>query len=294
MFNITKYKNKLLITSGLLVVLSIIVLILFGFNLSADFIGETSIEVEKGKLREENYQEAVENIFQDKGVDITSIEETDEETILMKTKPIDQTKWEEIKGALKEKFEGFEEKSFETTSSFTSQDFFSQTLTVIVLTTIALAILIGWRFKNKMFGVITIVAMLYAILVVLGSIAVFGRIWGVEIDVRIVVVFFSALIFSVYNVVILYDRIRETQRRNPKKDFQEVINLAIQSILVRSLGITLSISFILVALAVWGGESIFWYAIVLLIGMISGVYCSLGVLVPLLVVWNSREEKKRG
>jgi preprotein translocase subunit SecF len=92
--------------------------------------------------------------------------------------------------------------------------------------------------------------------------------------------------------VVVYDRIRESQKNLPNVSFEHLVNKAVTETLVRSLNNSLTIIFMLLALLLMGGETIRWFVAALLIGTISGTYSSTFTAAPLLVVWKQLKSRK--
>jgi preprotein translocase subunit SecF len=117
---------------------------------------------------------------------------------------------------------------------------------------------------------------------------------GVEVDTLYVTAVLTILSFSVHDTVVVYDRIRESQKRLSGISMEEMANKAVTETLSRSLNNSLTIIFMLMALFLLGGETIKWFVVALLIGTISGTYSSTFTAVPLLVVWDKISNRKRG
>ena len=292
MINFVKYRVIFLGISLLTIATAITLIVLWGLKPAIDFTGGTIIEVRSQKIALPAEDSAIRQIFKDKGVDVTTLQSSGENAVSIKTPSIDQGKWDEIKASLKEKYDDFEDLSFETIGPLLGQELVQKTILAVVVTSIGLLLYIAWRFKNRRFGITAIIAMLHDILVIMGTFAVLGKVWGVEVDVMFVTAALTALAFSVHDTIVLYDRVRETLRRNPKTDFNEVVNMAINSTMVRSLSTSLSIVFVLVALIALGGETIRWFVVALLVGTISGAYSSPFTAAPLLTVWNDMKPPK--
>ena len=120
-----------------------------------------------------------------------------------------------------------------------------------------------------------------------------GHFLGVEVDTLFVTAVLTILSFSVHDTVVVYDRIRESQKFASKDDFEQIANKAVTETLPRSLNNSLTIIFMLFALLLLGGQSIKFFTAALLIGTISGTYSSTFTAVPLLVVWTKIEEKRK-
>jgi preprotein translocase subunit SecF len=101
----------------------------------------------------------------------------------------------------------------------------------------------------------------------------------------------TTLSFSVHDTIVVFDRVRETQRKQGG-DISDLSNNAITETFVRSLNNSFTIMFMLLALILMGGSTIKWFAVALLIGTVLGTYSSPFVAVPLLVVFNKKKKLK--
>jgi preprotein translocase subunit SecF len=102
----------------------------------------------------------------------------------------------------------------------------------------------------------------------------------------------TILSFSVHDTVVVYDRIRESQKRFSKVPFTELVDQAVTETLPRSINNSMTIIFMLISLWLLGGATIKWFSFALLIGTISGTYSSTFTAAPLLVVWNNFKNRK--
>ena len=205
---------------------------------------------------------------------------------MVRTKSISEEEKNKLKEKLKENFGEVEEIRFETVGPTLGRELLIKTLVAILLAAISITIYIGWRFKNKMYGVCAILAMIHDSLVLIGSFSLLGHFFNVEVDTLFVTAVLTVLSFSVHDTVVVYDRIRESIKQNPHLSIEELSNKAVTETMTRSLNNSLTIIFMLTALVILGGVTIKWFAVALLIGTISGTYSSPFVAVPLLNVWN--------
>ena len=121
-----------------------------------------------------------------------------------------------------------------------------------------------------------------------------GHFANVEIDFLFVTAVLTILSFSVHDTIVVYDRIREKQKKyDPEfgSDVTKIANSALTETMVRSLNNSFTIIFMLLALVLLGGDTIKWFAVALLIGTVSGTYSSPFVAVPILVTWEEIEKK---
>jgi preprotein translocase subunit SecF len=114
---------------------------------------------------------------------------------------------------------------------------------------------------------------------------------GVEIDSLFVTAALTVIGFSVHDTIVVFDRIRENLKRVGGDNFSEVVNNSILQTLDRSLNTSLTVVLVLVAMFLFGGDSIKWFVVALLIGIISGTYSSIFNASPLLVVWQDLIQK---
>lgn len=134
-------------------------------------------------------------------------------------------------------------------------------------------------------GVSAVIALLHDVLVVVGIFSIFR----IEIDALFVTAILTVIGFSVHDTIVVFDRIRENMRKEGSKvPFEQVVNDSLLQTLARSLTTSLTVVFTLLALILFGGESIRYFVIALLIGVVSGTYSSIFNAAPLLVLWESR------
>ena len=135
-------------------------------------------------------------------------------------------------------------------------------------------------------------AMLHDSLILIGLYSLFGHLWGAEVDFLFVTAVLTILSFSVHDTIVVYDRIREIQKKSDQ-DIKHLANVALTETMVRSFNNSMTIIFMLLALVLLGGSTIKWFAVALLLGTISGTYSSPFVAVPILVTWDELESKLR-
>ena len=135
--------------------------------------------------------------------------------------------------------------------------------------------------------------MLDECLVLLGIFSLLGHFFGVETDLLFVTATLTVLSFSVHDTIVVYDRIRELQKRHSNESVYDLANQAVGETMIRSLNNSLTIIFMLLALFLLGGVSTRFFALALLIGTISGSYSSPFTAVPLLVIWDDLKSHRK-
>jgi preprotein translocase subunit SecF len=120
-----------------------------------------------------------------------------------------------------------------------------------------------------------------------------GHFLKVEIDSLFITALLTIMGFSVHDTIVVFDRIRENLTKMSGERFSTIVNESIVQTLARSLSTSLTVLFTLFALLLFGGESIRWFIVALLIGVTSGTYSSVFNAAPILVVWHEWEQKRK-
>ena len=291
--NWIKFNRLYFIISALVLIPGIYSLIRFGLRPGIDFTGGTLLELQFEQVIDESQHPEIKKIVSEQDFEISSVQTSGKDTILLRMKPITKDDVLTIKTALSEKFSQMpEEVRFETVGPTLGQELLVKTLIAVVLAAGFILAYVAWRFKDLKFGVCAILAMFHDSLILLGSFSLLGYFFGVEVDTLFVTAVLTILSFSVHDTVVVYDGIRESQKINSKAAFPQLANRAINETIVRSLNNSLTIIFMLVALFLLGGETIRWFIAALLIGTVAGTYSSTFTAVPLLVVWEELKLKK--
>jgi preprotein translocase subunit SecF len=290
--NFMKFKWLYFLLSALVLVPGIISLALFGLKPSIDFIGGSLLELKFEKFQESGFK--IQEIIEERGFEVYSVQSSGEKEFLIRMRPISKDDVATIKAALAEKFEEMpEEIRFETVGPTLGRELLIKTSVAILLAAGAILGYVAWAFKKAKFGACAIFAMFHDSLIMLGAFSLLGHFFGVEVDTLSVTAVLTILSFSVHDTVVVYDRIRESQKRFPQAKFVDLVNKAITETLARSLNNSMTIIFMLLALYLLGGETIKWFVFALLIGTIAGTYSSTFTAAPLLVVWDEIEKRRK-
>jgi len=156
-------------------------------------------------------------------------------------------------------------------------------------------IYIVFRFRKWQFGLAAILAIIHDVLIVL---SVFSLLWGnvpfsLEIDQAFIAALLTVVGYSINDTVVVFDRIREYLGAVKKREYNEVVNSALNSTLSRTFNTSLSTIFVLLMIFVFGGEVIRGFSFALLVGVIVGTYSSLCVASPLVLDLTKTRDKMR-
>jgi preprotein translocase subunit SecF len=139
------------------------------------------------------------------------------------------------------------------------------------------------------YGICAVVALLHDVLVILGIFAILGLLIGYEVDALFVTALLTIIGFSVHDTIVVFDRVRENILKRRFESFEETVNYSLVQTLARSINTSVTVVLTLSALYLFGGASIRSFALVLLIGIISGTYSSIFNASMMLVVWEKRD-----
>lgn len=291
MLKLMKYKVWFFIFSTLVILPGLFYLITSGLKLGIDFTGGALLEYEFFPSPQKNYEKPTTDNLSKYGV----ITPEQNNTFIIRTKPIEQEQLQQLKKELGDRFGKFEVRREENVGPIIGEELKQKAVIAIVLACIMIVLYITYAFRKLpkpassfRFGIAAIVALVHDVLVVLGLFAIFGKLLNVEIDTLFVTALLTIIGFSVHDTIVVFDRIRENLPKHLGKKFTEVADISITQTLARSLNTSLTVVFVLLALLLFGGVTIKWFVAALLIGIISGTYSSIFNATALLVFWEEK------
>ncbi|MCA9369536.1 MAG: protein translocase subunit SecF [Pseudomonadales bacterium] len=178
------------------------------------------------------------------------------------------------------------EQQFATVGPTFSSELLTKTLTAVLIAAICIVLYVWRQFSDLQFGVSALLAMLHDTVVLVGSYSMLSLVLPLQVDTLFVTAVLTTLSFSVHDTIVVFDRIRELQRSHTRAPMHELVGVAVLETLGRSLNNSLTIIIMLLSLVLLGGESIFGFALALLIGAITGTYSSTFTAAPLLIEWE--------
>jgi SecD/SecF fusion protein len=157
-------------------------------------------------------------------------------------------------------------------------------ITAIIFSLVVIGGYVTLRFGFK-FAMPLLIALTHDVLITLGVYALLDQ----EVSSATVAALLTILGFSLYDTIIVFDRIRENMPRMPRAAFSQIINRSMSEVLTRSLATSLCTALPVTALLIFGGTTLQDFALALLIGTISGTYSSIFIAPPVLLHWKERE-----
>ncbi|HOO00279.1 MAG TPA: protein translocase subunit SecF [Syntrophales bacterium] len=184
-----------------------------------------------------------------------------------------------LKGALGEK--SVEIRRVEMVGPKVGQDLTRKALLAIFFSWVGMLLYIAWRFEFR-FGLGAILALVHDTIITVGAFSILNK----EFDLTIVAALLTIIGYSINDTIVVFDRIRENMRKDPKKDLAAVINESVNQTLSRTILTSLTVILVVVVLFFFGGAVIHDFAFALLVGVTVGTYSSIFIASPLVLVWE--------
>ncbi|MDR1123480.1 MAG: protein translocase subunit SecF [Elusimicrobiota bacterium] len=155
-------------------------------------------------------------------------------------------------------------------------------LFAFVLAMSAMVIYIGFRFQNIIWGAMAVVALFHDVLLAAGVFSILR----IEVDLVIVAAFLTIAGFSVNDTIVIFDRVRENMKLNPKWDLKQLLNLSVNETLSRTVITSLTVIAATAILFAMGGDVLRNFSLAMLIGLISGTYSTVTLVPGLVYQWT--------
>ena len=285
---IITYRKVFFTLTAILVAASIASLAVFGLNIGTDFTGGALVEV--AYPEEMPTSDALRASLEGAGLEDVSVRGAGEDGYIVRAAPLSPAARDALRGAV---LGGTVERLTDVGPSIGKE---LRTKAIIAVSLVALCIMLYvalvFRKVSKpvsswIYGLITIVTLVSDLIVPLGAFALFGMLWGAQVDALFITAILTILGYSVHDTIVVFDRTRENLRLNEenrrKEDFELVAGRSIEQTFVRSMNTSLSTLLALGSLFFLGPVATQDFALTLIIGVLAGTYSSIALATPLLV-----------
>jgi preprotein translocase SecF subunit len=304
MFNIVQKRRWYFIFSGILVALSLTAMVVsyvqYGqpLRIGIDFTGGSIFvlqfeeAVSEGQIRE---------VFADHGLDsaiVQALGSPEEHRWQVRTREVSADEVGELLTALEDQVGGIDRDAmtFDTVEPAIGSEVARAAGLAILVASLIIVAFMWFSFRNVpnafRYGVCTIAGMSHNLLIAFGFYALMGILAGWEVDSLFLTAVLTVIGFSVQDVIVVFDRIRENIPKHRNEPFEMVVNRSILETIHRSLATQLNAMFVMVAIILFGGMTIKPFISVLLVGMVSETYSAIFIAVPLLVVWEKASQRR--
>ena len=281
--------------SIILVILSIVSFIIFGLNLGIDFTGGSMMDL---KFQERPSVDNLKKVLSELELENLKIQPVGDQEYILKMTDIKEEKHQEILEKLNENFEQIEERRFDSIGPIIGEELKEKSIWAIIIVLIAIVLYIAYVFRKVSkpvaswkYGISAIVALTHDIIIIMGVFSILGYLLGVEIDAFFISALLTILGFSVNDTIVTFDRVRENLHKKQHLTFKELINVSINETLTRSINTSLTTFVVLTSVFIFGGETIRFFVLALMLGVIIGTYSSIFIASPLLLFWYKRKYK---
>ncbi len=281
------------IIAGVLSLICIISLATFGIKTGIEFSSGSILNitfdqpVDQAALRQEISAQG----YPDALIQAAGSESKD---FIIRTPQLTDTAGNQLENALIAKFGNLKVNEFDNVSPLIASETARNAGIAVIVAAVAMLLYIAWAFHRMpspfRYGVCAIAGLVFDLLIALGAFSILGKLFGWQIDLLFVAGILAILGYSINNTVIVFDRMRENTARGLSADIEVIANNSVVQTLGRSFNTTLTTVISLLVLALFVGASIQNFIVVLMIGIISGVFTSTCLSPELLVTWQKRNQ----
>lgn len=278
-----------------LAIVSVILVAVFGLRLGVDFRGGSVLELNFSDRPETTQvRSALSPVIGD-----VEISPAGDAGLIIRTHELTEDQHQQALTALKNAFPsaGLREEKFDSVGPVIGNELKNKSVTAIFIVLAAIILYIAFVFRKLgrttspwVMGIAAIIALLHDVLIPFGVFALLGHFYGIEVTGVFVAAALTILGFSVSDTVVIFDRVRENLMKGGTNQgsFGAVVHKSVMQTLARSLNNTFAVLLSLFAIYFFGGESIKYFSLALIIGIFLGAYSSIFVASPLLVWWTNR------
>jgi len=290
-------KRYLYFAFSLLVILpGLILLATNGLPLSIDFTGGSLLEVQFEGGQAPQPGEIV-NLYETNGIDDAQVQTTDSGTFLIRSSFLDNEARDRVISAMQtDTGSQVNVIRFDSVGPSIGAQVASRAALAVAAAALAVVIYITFAFSQVpnafRYGVCAVIAMVHDVAVVFSVVGIGAALFDWQIDALFLTALLTVIGFSVQDKVVVFDRIRENTSIFRRLDYETLVNHSIVQTLQRSINTQLmTVEFLLLALALFGGVTLQEFAVILLVGLFSGTYSSIFIAASILVLWEKREWK---
>jgi len=290
---IVKHRYMFFLLSLVIIIPGMIAWAVWGMPLSHDFTGGSMLDIKFDAGKAPTPTEIM-AVYDSLNIPDPYVQTSEDDVRIIRSKYIDEETKDKVLAELKTKFNSnIEILQFETVGPTIGKEIASRAAITVALASIGILLYITWAFRGIpnafRYGTSAIIAMLHDVLVILGFGAIFGHFLGWEVDTLFLTAVLTVIGYSVNDTVVIFDRIRENSHILRNLPYETVVNHSIVQTFNRSLKTSFTVMLTLLALMLFGGVSIYRFAAILFIGILSGTYSSIFNAAMILVVWENRE-----
>lgn len=298
MMNIIGRKNIFLSISAVLIIAAVVAIVLFGFRQGIDFAGGTLWQF--NMVKNTPSVSALESFFSSNLSEgnATITYDAAGANFMVRLPTISEPNHQKMANVLKSKYSSFEEVGFQSIGPSVGNELRKNALIAMVLVILGISLYVAFAFRKVFqpvsswaYGFITLLTLFHDVVIPAGLLAILGHYMKIEIDSNFIVALLVVMGFSVHDTIVVFDRIRENLLLDRSRTaFPELVNTSVNQTMARSVNTSLTLILVLLALYFAGPALLHYFVLTLLIGVTTGIYSSIFVASPLLVLWHGRKK----
>ncbi|ACK66883.1 protein-export membrane protein SecF [Rippkaea orientalis PCC 8801] len=300
--NVIKSQRLWWSISGLIILIGLIAMVVSYSTFQSplrpglDFIGGTRLQLQltcgvQGNCEKPISTGEVQEILNQQGLSSSTIQVLEGNILSIRSKTLDVDQRTKLQQALTEKIGQFDPETvqIDTVGATVGKELFTSGILALLVSFFGIIVYLSVRFQFD-YAFFAIVALVHDVLVTAGVFAILGLVAGVEVDSLFLVSLLTIIGFSVNDTVVIYDRIRENLEKTPELTINDIVDNAVNQTLTRSINTSLTTVLPLIAIFLFGGETLKYFALALIIGFIAGAYSSIFIASTLLALWRNRQQ----
>ncbi|WP_088839512.1 protein translocase subunit SecDF [Staphylococcus argenteus] len=288
-WNFVKLAKPLIGVSILIVVVGLVILYIFKLNLGIDFSSGTRVDFQS---KQTISQQKVEQVVKDSGLkaDQIQINGKDNKVATVQFKDdLTRAQDNKLSDNIKSKFG--DRPQINTVSPIIGQELAKNAMLALIYASIGIIIYVSLRFEWRM-GLSSVLALLHDVFIIVAIFSLFR----IEVDLTFIAAVLTIVGYSINDTIVTFDRVRENLQKikviTTPEQIDDIVNRSIRQTMTRSVNTVLTVIVVVVAILFFGAPTIFNFTLALFIGLISGVFSSIFIAVPLWGMMKKRQLKK--
>jgi len=301
MINIVKYRYVTYIISSTLFGLAVLALLIWGLKPGIDFTGGSLIELNfQGTRPDINQMQAT---LAPLNLGLITAQPSGDKNMMLKMRFVSEEEHQKVLSIVRTAYATDNNKvlenSINTIGPSVSATMRQRSIWAVIAVVTAIVLYMAYAFRKVSrpvqswkYGISAAVALVHDVTVTAGVFAVLGHYLGVEVDVPFVVALLTILGYSVHDTIVVFDRTRENLLKYGSDDFAKKVNSAINQTIHRSINTSVATLLSLVALYFFGGSTIHYFSLALIVGIFFGTYSSIFLASMFLVSWQEWSQRR--
>ena len=285
---IIKNSKKFLGISAVFLIVSLVVFFAKGLNYGIDFSGGNlfQLKFEKSITLNQinnNLDEIAKTIHQ-VNPNSRKVQISEDNTVIIRTPELKESEKTEVLDNLK-KIGNFEINKEEKVGASVGEELKTSAILALSIGAVLIILYITFRFEFT-FAVAAVAALFHDLIIAIGVIALLGY----EIDTPFIAAILTILGYSINDTIVVFDRIRENMKRKNRGTFEQCLDKSVNQVMIRSLNTSVTTLFAIIAILVFGGDSLKTFIMTLLIGILAGTYSSVFIATPSVYIFDKNKK----